>query len=51
MEAHLVVEVQRRFHARLQLVESDRLEDVEVVGHLILNRARTVDDILKQIQT
>lgn len=43
---HLVVGVQGHPHARLQVVQSDRLEDIQVVGHLIPHRGRTMDNVL-----
>lgn len=44
--SHLAVAVQRRPHARLQVVQCDRLQHVEVVGHLILDRTGAQDDVL-----
>lgn len=43
---HLAGPVQARLHASLQVVQGDRLQDVEVVSHLILDRTRTQDDVL-----
>lgn len=45
--AHLVVTVQGHHHAFFQVVQRNGLQDVQVVGHLVLDGARTVDDVLK----
>lgn len=45
--AHLVVAVQGHHHAFFQVVQRNGLQDVQVVGHLVLDGARTVDDVLK----
>lgn len=50
VSACLVVTVHGRLHARLQVVQGDGLQDVQVVGHLVLDGARTVDDVLEQTE-
>lgn len=47
--AHLAITVQRCLHARLQVVQRNWLQDIEVVGHLILDWTGTVEDVLQEI--
>lgn len=44
--SHLAEGVQRRPHERLQEVQADRLQHVQVVGHLVPHGLRAVDDVL-----
>lgn len=44
--AHLAGIIQRGSHARIQVIQGHRLQHVEVMGHLVLHGARTVDDVL-----
>lgn len=44
--AYLAGIIQRGFHARIQVIQGHRLQHVEVMGHLVLHGARTVDDVL-----
>lgn len=44
--AHLAGIIQRGSHARVQVVEGHRLQHIEVMGHLVLHGARTVNDVL-----
>lgn len=46
--AHLSGTIQRGSHARLQEIQGHRLQHVEVMGHLVLHGAGTVDDVLRQ---
>lgn len=50
VSACLVVTVHGNLHACLQVVQGDGLQDVQVVGHLVLDGARTVDDVLKKTE-
>lgn len=47
-EAHLIKGVQSSPHPRLQVVQTHRLQHVQVVSHFISNQTRAVDYVLKE---